>query len=67
MINNVMNSQVNNTHLSFANNLSRILFKYNGGHATVLYNYKLKIKNESTLKLGIKIKCTSPRHYMVRP
>lgn len=32
-------------HLSLANNLNRLLFKYNGGHATTLYNYRLKIKN----------------------
>jgi hypothetical protein len=54
-------------HLSLANSLNRLLFKYNGGHAATLYNYRLKIKNESSLRLSIKIKCTSPRSYEVRP
>lgn len=53
--------------LSLANNLTRLLFKYNGGHATTLYNYRLKIKNESLVRLSVKIKCTSPSHYEVRP
>jgi hypothetical protein len=54
-------------HLSLANNLSLLLFKYSGGHATTLFNYRLKIKNESSVRLSIKIKCTSPRNYEVRP
>ena len=53
--------------LSLANSLNRLLFKYNGGHATTLYNYRLKIKNESSVRLSIKIKCTSPRSYEIRP
>lgn len=53
--------------LSFANNLTRLLFKYNGGHASTLYNYQLRIKNESAVRLSVKLKCTSPRHYEVRP
>ncbi len=53
--------------LSLANNLTMLLFKYNGGHATTLYNYRLKLKNESSCRIEFKIKCTSPRHYEVRP
>ena len=49
-----------------ANNLSLLLFKYSGGHAVSLLNNRLKIKNESSVRLSIKIKCTSPRCYEVR-
>jgi hypothetical protein len=46
--------------------MSLLLFKYSGGHAASLLNNRLKIKNESSVRLSIKIKCTSPRSYEVR-
>jgi len=47
--------------------LDKISFLYTGAHSRILYNNKLKIKNDSPVNIDVKIMCTSPSHYEVRP